>query len=138
MPGVYEWYQRGLSLLENGDPHAAATVLERAVAAEPDKGSLLEALGRAYFASRRFAAALAQFTTALDLNPANDYAHFGAGLCLARLGRHAEASGHLKMATVMRPEVEDYGNALARLQMRRRLLEAAGQSAPADGREPGA
>lgn len=124
MAPVYEWYQRGLSLLRSGDAHAAATLLERAVDAEPDKGSLLEALGRAYYASRRFAEALEQFSSALELNPANDYAHFGAGLCLARLGRHGEALGHLKMATVMRPDVEDYENALARQELRRRLVES--------------
>lgn len=84
----------------------------------------MEALGRAYFATRRFTAALDQFSYALELNPANDYAHFGAGLCLARLGRHAEALGHLKMATVMRPDVEDYENALARQELRRRLVES--------------
>lgn len=135
MARVYEWYQRGLSLLRSGDAHAAATLLERAVDAEPDKGSLLETLGRAYYATRRFAAALDQFNSALELNPANDYAHFGAGLCLARLGRHAEAAGHLKMATVMRPDVEDYENALARQELRRRLAESLGarRSLGADG-----
>lgn len=126
MTPVYEWYQQGLAFLATGDAHAAATVLERAVAAEPGKGSLLEALGRAYFRSRRFRAALDQFSSALDVNPANDYAHFGAGLCLARLGRLDEACGHLRMATVMRPAVDDYRSALARHELRREFRRRRG------------
>jgi tetratricopeptide (TPR) repeat protein len=112
MPAVYEWYQRGLTLLEAGDVHAAATVLARAAEAEPEKGSIREALARAYFRGRRFDAALDEFTAALEISPANDYAHFGAGLCLGRLGRLHEAVGHLRMANVMRPGNDDYEAAL--------------------------
>jgi tetratricopeptide (TPR) repeat protein len=110
---AYDWYQRGLALLKSGDNHAAANLLEKAAEAEPGKSSIHEALARAYFGSRRFAAALEQFTTVLDISPANDYAHFGAGLCLGRLGKLKEAVGHLKMACVMRPNNEDYERALA-------------------------
>lgn len=112
MPAVYEWFQRGVALLETGDVHAAATLLERAAAAEPDKASIREALARAYFSSRRFQEALDEFTTALDMSPVNDYAHFGAGLSLGRLGRLHEAIGHLKLACVMRPGNDDYEQAL--------------------------
>ena len=116
MAAVYEWYQRGMELLQAGDVHAAATLLERAAAVEPDKGSIREALARAYFGSRRFDAALTEFAAALDISPVNDYAHFGAGLCLARLGRFPEAVGHLRMANVMRPGNSDYEGALARYE----------------------
>lgn len=122
MPAVYEWYQRGLELLEAGDVHAAATLLERAAAAEPEKGSIREALARAYFRGRRFSAALAQFTAALEISPANDYAHFGAGLCLGRLGRLHQAVGHLRMANVMRPDNDDYSDALALWEAHLRAL----------------
>lgn len=126
MPRVYEWYQRGLALLEAGDVHAAATVLERAAAAEPEKGSIREALARAYFRSRRFSAALAQFTAALEISPANDYAHFGAGLCLGRLGRLHQAVGHLRMANVMRPGNDDYEGALALWERQLQALTGTG------------
>jgi len=109
---AYDWYQRGMALLKAGDNHAAATVLERAAAAEPRKSSIHEALARAYFGSRRFSAALEQFTLVLDISPTNDYAHFGAGLCLGRLGKLREAVGHLRMANVMRPGNADYERAL--------------------------
>ncbi len=120
---MYEWYQRGLALLRGGDAHAAATVLERAVAAEPDKGSIREALGRAYFDAGRIREALAEFTHLLDRNPVNDYAHFAVGLCLGRLGRIDEACGHLRMANVMRPDNADYESALARHEVRRTLRD---------------
>ncbi len=113
---AYDWYQRGLELLQAGDVHAAATLLEKAAVAEPDKGSIREALARAYFRSSRFTAALEEFTAALEISPANDYAHFGAGLCLGRLGRVKHAVGHLRMANVMRPGNDDYEGALARYE----------------------
>jgi tetratricopeptide (TPR) repeat protein len=135
VPRVYEWYQRGLALLEAGDVHAAATVLERAAAAEPEKGSIREALARAYFRSRRFSAALAEFRAALEISPANDYAHFGAGLCLGRLGRLHQAVGHLRMANVMRPGNDDYEEALAlwEAQLRAITPEPHGTSDPGAG-----
>ena len=110
---AYDWYQRGMALLKAGDTHAAATLFERAAEAEPGKSSIHEALARAYFGSRRFAAALKQFMLVLEISPTNDYAHFGAGLCLGRLGRLREAVGHLRLANVMRPGNDDYERALA-------------------------
>jgi tetratricopeptide (TPR) repeat protein len=110
---AYDWYQRGLALLQAGDVHAAATLLERAADVEPGKSSIHEALARAYFRAGRFAAALEQFSVVLEISPANDYALFGSGLCLGRLGRLREAVGHLRMANVMRPDNADYADALA-------------------------
>jgi Flp pilus assembly protein TadD len=102
-----------MRLLESGDAHAAATVLEPIVEQEPDKGSLREALARAYYSSGRFRDALEQFRRALEIDPVNHYAHFGAGLCLGKLGLLKEAIGQLKLATVMRPGIDDYSIALA-------------------------
>jgi tetratricopeptide (TPR) repeat protein len=109
---AYDWFQRGMALLAAGDHHAAATLLERAAGAEPGKSSIHEGLARAYFGSGRFGRALEQFVLVLELAPANDYAHFGAGLCLGRLGRLREAVGELRMANVMRPGNKDYEDAL--------------------------
>ena len=46
---AYEAYQEGNRLLESSSAHAAVVVLERARELEPDKGSIRETLGRAYF-----------------------------------------------------------------------------------------
>jgi tetratricopeptide (TPR) repeat protein len=123
-PDVYGLYQRGIKFLAAGDAHAAATVLERAVAHEPAKGSLRELLGRAYYSARRYADALDQFVDGIELDPVNDYAYFAAGLCLGRLGRLEEAVGQLKLAHTMRPEINDYSRALRRLEATRDIRGA--------------
>ena len=109
---AYTAFQDGVRLLESADAHAAAVVLERARDLEPDKGSIREALARAYFRCGRYPAAAAEFDRALALDPVNDYAHFGLGLSLLRVGDRARARGHLKLAVAMRP-LDEYRAALA-------------------------
>ena len=109
---AYARFQEGSRLLDSDNTHAAVVALERARDLEPDKGSIREALARAYFRSQRLEAARAEFEKVLDLDPVNDYAHFGLGLCLLRSGDRAGARGHLKIATIMRPDAEAYQDAL--------------------------
>jgi Tfp pilus assembly protein PilF len=90
--------------------------LEQARDAAPGHGSVREALGRAYYAAGRPAAAGAEFAKALEIDPSNDYAHFGLALCLARGGERALALGHLRLAVAMRPGVAAYQHALSRVQ----------------------
>ena len=71
-----------------------------------------EALARAYFRTGRFDAAEEEFLATLDIEPVNDYAQFGVGLCRLRAGDRAGARGHLRLATVMRPDNADYRAAL--------------------------
>jgi Flp pilus assembly protein TadD len=111
---AYEAFQEGSRLLASGNPHAAAVALARARELEPDKGSVREALGRAYFSSGRFTEAGAEFERAIDLDPVNDYAHFGLGLARLRMGDDVGARRHLKLAVAMRP-LEEYREALARI-----------------------
>jgi Flp pilus assembly protein TadD len=109
---AYARFQEGSRLLDSGNSHAAVVALERARDLEPDKGSIREALARAYFRSKRVEAARTEFEKVLELDPVNDYAHFGLGLCLLRSGDRAGARGHLKIATIMRPDLEAYQDAL--------------------------
>ncbi len=111
---AYVAFTEGSSLLASGNPHAAAVALERARALEPEKGSVREALGRAYFSCRRFSEARQEFTRAVELEPVNDYAHFGLGLTLHRIGDRVGARRHLKLAIAMRPR-EEYLEALAQI-----------------------
>lgn len=111
---AYEEFRRGLDLLRDGNPHAAVQPLERARELEPTKSSIREALARAYFNSQQVGAAREEFSNTLEIDPANDYAHFGLGLALLRLGDLPAARGHLKLAVVMNPEEEHYARALAR------------------------
>ena len=54
---TYALYRRGLELLGRGSAAAAAQLLERAAAAEPQSRSVLEALARAQFDAGRYTAA---------------------------------------------------------------------------------
>lgn len=109
---VYDWYQRGVKLLKEGSPAAAAALLERAAAAEPDSRSIREALARAQFNSRRYAEAAESFRWIVDANPAEDYAYFGLGLSLWRTGDIEGAQEPLAIAVAMRPDERNYNNAL--------------------------
>jgi Flp pilus assembly protein TadD len=113
---AYELFRRGSDLLAAGRAHQAVIPLEWARDAAPRHGSVREALGRAYYGAGRTSSAKAEFSEALEIDPSNDYAHFGLGLCLARAGERARALGHLRLAVVMRPEVDVYRQALDRVQ----------------------
>lgn len=110
---AYGAYQEGTRLLAADDVHAAAVALERARDLEPAKGSIREALARAYFRAARYVAAEIEFRSALELDPVNDYAHFGIAMCRLRAGDRVSAVGHLRLAVAMRPDNDDYNRALA-------------------------
>ncbi len=131
----YADYRRGLELLGRGSAAAAAQLLERAAAAEPDSRSVLEALARAQFAARRYAAAAGSFRKIVEASPSDDYARFGLGLALARTGDPAAAVEHLALAAAMRPELRHYHDALrsVRATLRARSQAAAGGPERAGG-----
>ena len=107
-PDVYDLFQRGSALLESGDYSAAAIPLEKASRFEPDKTSIREALGRAYFRSGRYAQASEEFRAVVERAPVNDFAHFCLGRSLEKTGRWAEARRHLALACNLRPDRADY------------------------------
>ena len=114
--GAYELFRRGSQLLADHHPGAAAILLERCLAMEPGKASILEALGRAYFNQGRHADAADRFQAIVDANPLADYAHFGLGLSRARLGDQRSAGRHLRMAVFLKPDNADYQRALEQLE----------------------
>ena len=105
---AYDLFKKGSELLEAGDFAAAAIPLERARSIEPDKSSIREALGRAYFRSARFEQAAEEFAAVVERHPVNDYAHFCLGKALAKTGRRTQASRHAVLAAGMRPDRADY------------------------------
>jgi Flp pilus assembly protein TadD len=105
---VYDLFRRGSDLLEHGDFSAAAIPLEQARAMEPEKSSIREALGRAYFRTGRYEAAVGEFQAVVERHPVNDFAHFCLGRSLEKTGRTREARKHLALAASMRPERADY------------------------------
>jgi Flp pilus assembly protein TadD len=116
--GVYEWYQRGVQLLADGHPAAAATLLMRASDEEPGSRSILEALGRAQYDAGRYRESMAAFTALISVSPTDDYAHFGLGLAASRAGELRLAAEHLSLAVAMRPDLGHYARALRGVRAR--------------------
>jgi Flp pilus assembly protein TadD len=100
---AYDHFQQGRGLLDDGMPAQATVPLEKAKKLEPDKASIREALGIAYFRIQRWTEAEAEFRAVLELNPTDDYAHYALGRALRNQGRHDEAATHLKLARSLRP-----------------------------------
>jgi len=109
---TYDLYRRGLDLLGRGSAAAAAQLLERAAAAEPQSRSVLEALARAQFDAGHYAAAAGNFRRIVEASPSDDYAQFGLGLSLARTGDPSAAAEHLALAAAMQPDRRHYTDAL--------------------------
>jgi Flp pilus assembly protein TadD len=108
MSDAYELFQKGSKLLEEGHFNQATIPLAKARDLEPDKTSIREALGRAYFRSRHFEEARQEFEAVVEQAPTNDYALFCLGRALMELGRPAEARKPLVLAATMKPDRRDY------------------------------
>jgi tetratricopeptide (TPR) repeat protein len=108
LESVYDLYQRGRDLLDQGDHHAAIVALSRARDLDPDKASIREALGRALFHAQRYGHAAEEFRAVTVAAPTNDYALFCLGRSMQLLGRHREACKPLALACSLRPERADY------------------------------
>jgi Flp pilus assembly protein TadD len=105
---LYMLYRRGVELLEDGNFEEATVPLAEAARQAPEKSSVREALGRAYFRNRQFAEAAAEFEAVVETHPVNDYAHFCLGRALSLTGETKRARHHLALASNLRPERRDY------------------------------
>jgi Flp pilus assembly protein TadD len=114
---AYELLQRGTALMRRRHNAQAAVVLERAARLEPGKGSILEALGRAYFTSGQNERARETFEALLEVDPSSHYGHYALGRSLKNLGRPREARTHLRLAVALSPTTAMYRAALARLPL---------------------
>jgi tetratricopeptide (TPR) repeat protein len=112
---AYALLQRGYALLKQRHHAQAAVVLERAARLEPRKGSIVEALGRAYYNSGQHLRAVETFEELLDIDPSAAYGHYGLGQALKQIGRRGEARTHLKLAVALSPDSALYRAALVRL-----------------------
>ena len=104
---AYDLFQQGRSHLRDGMPAQATVALEKAKRLDPEKASIREALGIAYFRIMRWTEAEAEFRKVLELSPADDYAHYALGRALRNQGRHDEAETYLKLARSLRPRRPD-------------------------------
>ena len=84
---TYTLYRRGIELLEDGDFEHAAEPLAEAARRAPEKASVREALGRAYYRAGRFAQAAVEFEAVVETHHVDDYAHFCLGRALSKTGQ---------------------------------------------------
>jgi len=115
MSEAYDLFQEGRRRLKEGLTAQATVPLEKAKRLEPDKASIREALGIAYFRIRRYAEAEAEFRAVLELSPTDHYAHYALGRTLEKQGRADEANGHYKLASSMDPASRRYASRIREL-----------------------
>jgi Flp pilus assembly protein TadD len=108
MSETFDLFQQGRAHLKKGRAAQATVALEKAKRREPENASIREALGIAYFRIHRYEEAASEFRKMLELAPVDDYAHYALGRCLEKQGRQAEANGHYKLASSLRPGQADY------------------------------
>jgi tetratricopeptide (TPR) repeat protein len=106
---TYDLFQEGLAHLRAGRPEEATRLLEQARMREPASRSIREALGLAYFRTRRWIEAEAEFRVLAELAPDDEFAHYALGRALSNQGRRREAERHLKLATVLRGTLRELG-----------------------------
>src|SRR5690242_20932110 len=92
---TYKLYREGIELLEDGSYDAATAPLAEVARRAPEKTSVREALGRAYFHNRQFAKAAMEFEAVVESHPVDDYAHFCLGRALSLTGERDRARHHL-------------------------------------------
>ena len=105
---LYSLYRQGVELLEDGSFGEATVPLAEVAKRAPEKSSVREALGRAYFRNHQFEEAAAEFEAVVDRQPVNDFAHFCLGRALSLCGERERARHHLALASNLRPERRDY------------------------------
>lgn len=112
---AYGLFQRAQALQRKRHYAQAAVLLERADRLEPRKGSIIEALARAYYNSGQHDRAADSFRHLLDIDPSAHYGHFGLGQSLKKLGQVDQARVHLRLAVALAPDSALYRSALARM-----------------------
>ena len=117
MSDAYHLFREGQKRLRTGLTAQATVPLEKAKRLEPEKASIREALGIAYFRLARWREAEEEFRTIVEeLEPTDDYAHYALGRSLEQQGRQAEANGHYKLASSMKPGSETYAARIRELE----------------------
>ena len=123
---VYDWFRRADELLASGDAAASLILIERVLQEDPASQSAQEIRARALFDAGHYDEAAVAFLVCLEAAPADDYAHYGAGMSLWRLQDFPQARDHLAIACVMRPDRAEYAQALTQVKATIRARREAG------------
>jgi Flp pilus assembly protein TadD len=93
----YSWIDRGENL------KSAKSMVERAVAAKPDSGAIVDSLGWAYYRLGLYAQAVEQLERATELEPADPDINDHLGDAYWRAGRHLEARFQWEQVLSLQP-----------------------------------
>jgi Flp pilus assembly protein TadD len=104
---TYDLFQQGRDHLRGGRPSQATVALEKAKRREPEKASIREALGIAYFRVSRWDEAEVEFRKLVELAPVDPFAHRALARTLDRLGRREDATQHHALARALEPVKSD-------------------------------
>jgi len=115
MSQAYYHFKIGKNLSRKQDFLRAIMHLEKAKRRQPHKASIREMLATAYYNCGFYSSARKNFEKALKIDASNDFAYYGLGLSMAKMGDIKKARGQLKIALFMNPECEQYKNALNKL-----------------------
>ncbi len=114
--GFYDWFVKGKRFLREGNYSKAIFYLEQVKLEIPEKASIRECLGRAYYNSGQAEKARNEFQAALEIDPTNSYAYYGAGLSLVKMGDLALALRYLKLCCALSPAEKRYQRSLVRVK----------------------
>lgn len=109
---TYDLFSKGKKLAKKNEHLKAVMFFEKAKKLEPEKGSIREALAFSYYKCGLYSSAKENFSKAVSIDAANDYAHYGLGLCLIKEGKVNKALRHLKIALAMKPDNLFYSEAV--------------------------
>ena len=108
MSDAYDNFQEGRRRLKKGMPAQATVALEKAKTLEPDKASIREALGIAYFRLARWAGGRGRVPRGARALADRRLRALRARPRAREAGRTAEANGHYKLASSMDPGSAQY------------------------------
>jgi Flp pilus assembly protein TadD len=115
---AYFWIDRGEHLQD------ALAMVQRAVAANPQSGEMIDSLGWAYYRLRDYKQAVIQLEAAITLNPGIPEVNDHLGDAYWRVGRKIEAQFQWRRALSLNP------NAKLRARAEAKLASPAGPDAP--------
>lgn len=99
--GYEDAYRTAYDLLVRRFPAEALSLIEPALAEEPDNRGLLTLRAWAYLIRAQLGRAEADLRALVELGPTDAWALHGLGRVLERQSRPAEALGYLRLAAVM-------------------------------------
>ena len=122
MSETYDLFRQGSDQPREGMAAQATVPLEKAKKREPDKASIREALGIAYFRIRRCDEAEAEFRAMLELSPTDDYAHYALGRVPREAGARPRGERALQARELAAAGGAHYASRIRDLSRRERAI----------------